>query len=218
MKRASRTRRLRDSLRLFAFRLLASDNFGFFAVGGSFFGNFDDNLRRALDNERFRIDKNLNAFGRDDIGDFDLLVETEIVDDDVDVFGRGGRFRFNFNFVQVLLNNAAVFESSRFAAKHDRDGKLNMLVLADAGKVNVQNPVAPCVPLDVFDKGAFGNVAAENDKTAAVAQSGFKAIRSDGKVYDFLFVTVKDGGSLSALAESTVSAFADTFTAFDRQR
>ena len=54
----------------------------------------------------------------------------------------------------MLLDDAAFFDSRRFAAEDDRDGQLENFVRADACEVDVQDGVFG-VPLNFLDEDSF---------------------------------------------------------------
>ena len=201
----------------FLVSFFASDDFRLCAFSGRFLGFFDDDLFGALNDERFGVDEDLDAFRRDNVGDVNLLVEAEVVDVNDDLFGSARRFGFDLDLMQVLLDNAAVLETGGFAAEDDRDGKLNAFVFAYAREVDVKNDVAPGVPLDVFNERAFIDSAVKLDEAASMTKRGVDEFRRDREVHDFLFVSIKDGRGLAAFTKTTIPTFTDSFATFDRQ-
>ncbi len=80
----------------------------------------------------------------------------------------------------------------------------------------MENHVAPGVPLNFFDEGAFVDGAGEVHETVAETNRGVDLVGRNGQVDDFFLVTVQNSRGFAAFAKATISTFADFFAAFDR--
>jgi hypothetical protein len=136
------------------------------------------------------------VFGESEIAGFDNVADFQSPDPDGDGFGDPIIGAIDLNFLQMLSEGAAVFESDGFAAEFECDIDGGATIGIDAEQIKVEDVGGEHIPLDFLHDGFIDRAVEFNvDDGRSVGDQFFDDFAADGDGFAGLAQTVEVSGN-----------------------